>query len=187
MRVDVVVGGTDVGSALTNINLCWSNPYSAYSPTQKKTVSYIKTSLSVLIVTVVSTTNNSPSQDYTNPDNQPTTNILSQWLWNWLPHRLSKRQPQPTTVLLRTPPTQTINQIQTLRDILYTLLQAGTINLFCFGLVRRYTKLGHCWAWYRIECHSVMTYLTPVSLRDSVFIYMIRFEIKSPYGVSDYI
>ena len=43
------------------------------------------------------TTNNGPSQDYTNPDDQPTTNIDSPEL-------------QPTTVLLRTTPTWTINQ-----------------------------------------------------------------------------
>ena len=85
--------------------------------------------------------NNSPSQDYDNLDDQPTTNIDSgydfhtgcrnvslylqqsfsglrqpgrstnhkHWLWIWLPHRLSKRQSQPTTVLLRTTTTWTIN------------------------------------------------------------------------------
>ena len=50
------------------------------------------------------TTNNSPSQDYTNPDDQPTTNIESPGS-------------QPTTVLLRTTPTQTINQLQTLTHL----------------------------------------------------------------------
>ena len=49
-------------------------------------------------------TNNSPSQDYTNPDDQPTTNIDSPGL-------------QPTTVLLRTTPTRTINQPQTLTHL----------------------------------------------------------------------
>ena len=46
------------------------------------------------------TTNNSPSQDYTNPDDQPITNIYSPGS-------------QPTTVLLRITPIRTINQLQT--------------------------------------------------------------------------
>ena len=46
------------------------------------------------------TTQNSPSQDYTNPDDQPATNIDSPGS-------------QPKTVLLRTTPTRTINQLQT--------------------------------------------------------------------------
>ena len=50
------------------------------------------------------TANNSPSQDYTNPDDQPTTNIDSPWS-------------QPTTVLLRTTPTRMINQLQTLTHL----------------------------------------------------------------------
>ena len=49
-------------------------------------------------------TNNSPSQDYTNPDDQPTTNIDSPGS-------------QPRTVLLRTTPTRTINQLQTLTHL----------------------------------------------------------------------
>ena len=52
------------------------------------------------------TTNNSPSQDYTNPDDQPTTNIDSPGS-------------QPTTVLLRTTPTWTINQPQTLTHLVH--------------------------------------------------------------------
>ena len=47
------------------------------------------------------TTNNSPSQDYTNPDDQPTANTDSPWS-------------QPTTVLLRSTPTRMINKLQTL-------------------------------------------------------------------------
>ena len=47
------------------------------------------------------TTNNNPSQDYTNPGDQPTTNIDSPGS-------------QPTTIILRTTPTQTINQPQTM-------------------------------------------------------------------------
>ena len=46
------------------------------------------------------TTNNSPSQDHTNPDGQQTTNIDSVGS-------------QPTTALLRTTPTRTISQLQT--------------------------------------------------------------------------
>ena len=100
---------------------------------------------STQVVQTSVTTNNSPNQDYTNPDDQPTTNIDSintncmtdliltlkmtstrvvetsattnnspnqdytnptQWLWRWLPHRLSKRQSQPTTVLTRTTQTR---------------------------------------------------------------------------------
>ena len=52
---------------------------------------------STQIVETSVTTNNSPSHDYTNP---------TQWLWRWLPHRLSKRQSQPTTVLLTTTQTR---------------------------------------------------------------------------------
>ena len=50
------------------------------------------------------TTNNSPSQEYTIPDYQPTTNIDSP-------------ESQPTTVLLRSTPAQTINQLQTLTHL----------------------------------------------------------------------
>ena len=46
------------------------------------------------------TTNNSPSQDYTNQDDQPITNIYSPGS-------------QPTTALLRITPIRTINQLQT--------------------------------------------------------------------------
>ena len=66
---------------------------------------------STQVVETSVTTNNSPSQDYTNP---------TQWLWRWLPHRLSKRQSQPTIVLLRTTSTWTINQLQT-QKILKTM------------------------------------------------------------------
>ena len=65
------------------------------------------------------TTNNSPSQDYTNPDDQPTTNVShnQQQSFSVLhqPRQSTnhKRQTQPTTVLLRTTPTLTINQPQT--------------------------------------------------------------------------
>ena len=61
----------------------------------------------------------SPSQDYTNPDDQPTTNFIynQQQSFSGLyqPGRSTnhKRQSQSTTVLLRTTPTQTINQPQT--------------------------------------------------------------------------
>ena len=64
------------------------------------------------------TTNNSP-QDYTNPDDQPTTNVShnQQQLFSGLhqPGRPTnhKRQSQPTTVLLRTTPTRMTNQPQT--------------------------------------------------------------------------
>ena len=50
------------------------------------------------------TTNNRTSQDYTNPDDQPTANTDSPGL-------------QQTTVLLRTTPTRTINQLQTLTHL----------------------------------------------------------------------
>ena len=50
------------------------------------------------------TTNNSPFQDYTNSDDQPTTNIDSPGS-------------QPTRVHLRTTPTRTINQPQTLTHL----------------------------------------------------------------------
>ena len=57
------------------------------------------------------TTNNSPSQDYTNLDNQSTTNLDSPGL-------------QPTTVLLRTTPAWTINQPQTLTHLGYNQQQS---------------------------------------------------------------
>ena len=64
------------------------------------------------------TTNNSPSQDYTNPDDQPTTNVShnQQQSFSGLhqPGRSTnhKLQSQSTTVFLRTIPTRTINQPQ---------------------------------------------------------------------------
>ena len=61
----------------------------------------------------------SPSQDHTNPDDQPTTNVsLNQPQSLSGPHQPGrstnhKRQSQPTTVPLRTTPTRTTNQPQT--------------------------------------------------------------------------
>ena len=64
-------------------------------------------------------TNNSPSQDYTNPDDQPTTNTRLCYKYQLYDHdnidsgddshahRLSKRQSQPAAVYLRTTPTRT--------------------------------------------------------------------------------
>ena len=79
------------------------------------------------------TTNNSPSQDYTIPDDQPTTNIDSPWS-------------QPTTVLLRTTPSRTINQLQTLTHLGHNrqqsfsgLHQPGCSN----NSVQTLTQLGH--------------------------------------------
>ena len=69
------------------------------------------------------TTNSSPSQDHTNPDDQPTTNVShnQKQLFSGLhqPGRSSshKRQSQSTTVLLRTTQTRTINQQQTKIDL----------------------------------------------------------------------
>ena len=62
------------------------------------------------------TTQNSPSQDYTNPDDQPTTNMDSPGS-------------QPKTVLLRTTPTRTINQLQILTHLrLHVLVEAHNIQ-----------------------------------------------------------
>ena len=88
------------------------------------------------IVQTSVTTNNSPSQDYTNPDDQPTTNIdspgsqlttvLTRTTLTWtikqlqtlthLGHNLDSPGSQPTTIL-RTTPTRTINQPQTLTHL----------------------------------------------------------------------
>ena len=59
---------------------------------------------STRVVETSVSTSNSPSQDYTNPDDQPITNTDSPGS-------------QPTTVLLRTTPTRTINQPQTLTHL----------------------------------------------------------------------
>ena len=68
------------------------------SPSQDYTnpTQWLKMASTEVVQTSV-TTNNSPSQDYTNP---------TQWPWRWLPQRLSKRQSQPTIVLLRTTQTR---------------------------------------------------------------------------------
>ena len=52
------------------------------------------------------TASNSPSEDYTNRDDQPTIKIDSPGS-------------QPTTVLLRTTPTRTTNQMQTLTHAVF--------------------------------------------------------------------
>ena len=49
--------------------------------------------------------------------------LLSTWLWRWLPHRLSKRQ-SPTTVLFRTTLTRTI----TLYELLFLVIWAKTVR-----------------------------------------------------------
>ena len=61
------------------------------------------------------TTNNSPSQDYTNTDDQPNTNIDSPGS-------------QPTTVLLRTTPTRTINQPQTFTHLGHNQQQSSGLH-----------------------------------------------------------
>ena len=63
------------------------------------------------IVKTSVTTNNNPSQDYTSPDDQPPTNTDSPGS-------------QLTTVLLRTTPTWTINQLQTLTHLGYNQQQS---------------------------------------------------------------
>ena len=72
-----------------------------------------KTSTQVVETSVA--TNNSPPQDYTNLDNQSTTNID-------LPGS------QPTTVLLRTIPAQMINQPQTLTHLSHNLQQSSELH-----------------------------------------------------------
>ena len=61
------------------------------------------------------TTNNSSSQDHTNLDDQPTTNIGSPGS-------------QPTTVLLRTTPTRKINQLQTLTHLGHNQQQSSELH-----------------------------------------------------------
>ena len=78
--------------------------------TQIRTINQLQTSV---------TTNNSPSQDYTNPDDQPTTNVSHNQQQSFSgPHKPgrstnNKRQSRPTVVLLRTTQIRTINQLQT--------------------------------------------------------------------------
>ena len=61
-------------------------------------------------------TNNSPSQDYTNPEDQPTTKIDSPGS-------------QPTTVLLKITLTRTINQLQTQTIVTETTTISGLCDL----------------------------------------------------------
>ena len=93
------------------------NQQQSFSGLHKPDTMTLKMTSTQVVQTSV-TTNNIPSQDYTNP---------TQWLWRWLPHRLSKHQSQPTTVLLRSTPTRTINQLQTLTAL----------------------HRGRCWPWKR--------------------------------------
>ena len=85
------------------------------SPSPTKTINQLQMSL---------TTNNSPSQDFTNQDDQPTTNVThnqQQSLTGLHQPRRSttyKCHSQPTTVLHRTSPTKTINQLQTYTKVL---------------------------------------------------------------------
>ena len=73
-----------------------SNPFGAISPNN-----VVETETGTETLTHVSHNQQlSPSQDYTNQDDQPTTNI-------------DPPGSQPTTVLLRITPTRTINQPQT--------------------------------------------------------------------------
>ena len=83
-------------------------------------------------------TNNSPSQNYTNPDDQPTTNIDSS-------------ESQQTTVLLRTTPTWTINQPQTLTDLGHNQQQSIS------GLHQpgRSTNHKHWLAWVQTFPHHI--------------------------------
>ena len=77
--------------------------------TPTRTINQTKTSV---------TANNNPSQDYSNPDDQPTTNVShnQQQSFSVLhqPRQSTnhKRQTQPTTVLLRTTPTTNVSHNQ---------------------------------------------------------------------------
>ena len=87
-----------------------SQPTTDLRTTPTQTINQLQTSV---------TANNRPSQDYTNQDDQPTTNVSHNQKRSFSglhqPGRSTnyKRQSQPTKVLLRTTPTQTINQPQT--------------------------------------------------------------------------
>ena len=76
------------------------------------------------------TTSNSPSQDYTNPDDQPTTDTDSPGS-------------QPTTVLLRTTPTRTINELQTLSHLGHKQQQAFSGLLLQHGRINQLQTLTH--------------------------------------------
>ena len=112
------------------------------------------------------TTNNSISQDYINPDDQPTTNINSintncltdlTWLWRWLPHRLSKSQAQLITVLSRTTSPRTINQPQTLTHLGHHQ-QQSLAGLHHPG---RSTNHKHWLAWVTNNNSPLRTYTNP--------------------------
>ena len=89
-------------------------------------------------------TNNSPSQDYTNPEDQPTTNIDSPGS-------------QPTTVLLRTIPTRTINQLQTLTHLDHNQ-QQSFLGLHQPG---RSTNHKHWLAWITTNNSPSKDYTNP--------------------------
>ena len=58
-------------------------------------------------------------------------------LWRRLPHKLSKLQSQTTTILLRTTPTQTIHQSQTLNNL------GSEFSLYCVKWMLNYFCV--CW------------------------------------------
>ena len=107
---NVVQNNTTFQSKKTNSTdtQFWPQPTTVLlRTTPTRTINQTKTSV---------TANNNPSQDYSNPDDQPTTNVShnQQQSFSVLhqPRQSTnhKRQTQPTTVLLRTTPTLTINQ-----------------------------------------------------------------------------
>ena len=90
------------------------------------------------------TTNNSPSQIYTNPDDQPTTNIDSPGS-------------QPTTVHLRSTPTRTINQLQALTHLGHNQQQSIS-DLYQPG---RSTNYKHWLTWVTTNNSPSQIYTNP--------------------------
>ena len=65
--------------------------------------------------------------------------LLSTWLWRWLPHRLSKRQ-SPTTVLFRTTLTRTITLYELVSAELEMVMNSA---YFFIPLQKLWEKSGH--------------------------------------------
>ena len=138
---------------------------------------------STQVVETSVSTNNRHSQDYTNPDDQPTTNIDSPGS-------------QPTTDLLRTTQTRTNNQPQTLphsaSDLsnyfkLNTLFIETFKNTWHFPCTRHYiyTNLHVLYGNFLLQSTFIAQHLTTTTTTTTTAIVFAFLSIKYIYNIED--
>ena len=119
------------------------------------------------------------------------------WLWRWLLHKLSKRQSQPITDILRTTPTRTTNKPQTLpqpaSDLsnyfkLNTLFIETFKNTWHFACTRHYiyTNLHVLYGNFLPQSIFIVQHLTTTTTTTTTTAIVFAFpSIKYIYNIKD--